>query len=221
MTTWFPVSFACPACGTTMEASEIGSTNVVGRDSDLMPHTAGMHAALLAVAACRCGYADYVGRMRETRLTPAQKHAFLESERPEIADAPPAHRRFELAERTRSILGDGSRALGDLLLHASWCLRLEGVADAALEAGYRSRALAHFSRALADVDMPRENRRATLYLVGELSRLLGRFDDALRAFDPVLADDATDADLRRLAEAVRARAEARDAKLYSVADLMP
>ncbi len=67
--------------------------------------------------------------------------------------------------------------------------------------------------------MSADNRRSVLYLVAELLRLLGRFEESVAAFDRFLDEPVEDEGWRRAAEALRARAQAGNASVCSMQGL--
>lgn len=226
MTTFHDEAVECPACGSSLQACVITSTNTVGTDSDLMPHTSGLHAVPLMISACDCGYADFAGRMPQTRLTARQKHDLLESDLPHFF-APgrdlPSYRRYELAARARAVLADPPYDLAGLHLRASWCVRLEGADRAeslALEEFYRRTAVELFRRAVVESALPAEDWRTAVYLIAELSRLNGAFDDAVRGFDRFLNEVNDDVNFRRAVQELRRRAELRDRAVARFSELI-
>lgn len=225
MTTFHEESIPCPSCAAEVHAVVVTSTNAMGGESDLMPLTSGMHAVPLLVAACECGYADYAGRFSSTTLTANQRHRLLESDLPHFF-APgrdiPGYRRYELAVRARAILGDGPFDLANLMLRASWCVRIEGEArpeSLALEEYYRRGAIGLYRRAIAESELKPEDRATSLYLVAELSRLVGEFASAVRGFDLCLADGGIDEKFLRVVRELRRRAERLDRAVAPFSEL--
>ncbi|MHC4780781.1 MAG: DUF2225 domain-containing protein, partial [Planctomycetota bacterium] len=162
MTSFGETSFDCPICEEQVEAKVLYSTNQMGQDTDFCPITMGFHAVPLVVEACRnCGYSGYTEDFEDAEFTMEEKIGFIDARVPDgliplearLDDLSPDHV-YYLAYMTRRHFGGKPHELADLLLRASWCLRLDGgrPRDDVAASRYRREAIREFRKAVRDTD---------------------------------------------------------------------
>ena len=210
MTTFGEISFDCPICGEPVTGMEIHSTNQMDRDTDFCPVTVGFHAVPLEVLACRnCGYAGTSVEFRDKDFAPDQRARFVSAR---ICDGliplearlhalSPDHM-YYLAFLTAAHFGAPAAELGDSLLRASWCVRLPGgrPGDDVAASRYRREAVREFLRALETPGLEPGGRRSYTYLVAELLRREGDFENAAPHFERFLADPPEEPEWARAAK---------------------
>jgi hypothetical protein len=230
MTTFGEVAYECPVCGEPVPGVEIHSTNQMDRDTDFCPVTAGLHAVPLVIHACRnCGYAGYGRDFEDRSFDPVQKTRFVAARIPDgliplearLKDLSADHS-YYLAYLTRVHFGAPPAELGDLLLRASWCLRLPGgrPEDDVAASRYRREALREFRRALASPGPDVETRRTHAFLVAELLRRQGEFQEAEEAFARFRTDPPEDPEWIQTARALEAACRQHDAGNHTFRELL-
>ena len=103
--------------------------------------------------------------------------------------------------------------VANLLLRASWCLRIDGRSgDTVAASRYRTDAISEFMKALAaNQGTVAENRRSWIYLVAEISRREGDFAAAALWFGKFFDDPPAERDWVEAAKTLLLRADAGDA----------
>ena len=228
MTTFQEKTLTCPVCSSDVRAFEITSTNQMGQDTDFCPRTAGFHAVPLVISACRsCGYAGYASVFEERELSSDQKAAFHEARIPDVLiplearlnDIRSDHA-YLLAAATARHFREPYEDVANLLLRASWCLRIDGRSgDAVAAHKYRSEAISEFIRAFDVPDAEPEHRRAWTYFVAELSRREGDFPAAAVWFSRFIDDPPAEREWVEAAKTLLSRANAGDASNLGFEDL--
>ncbi len=126
------IELVCPICATRFSASVIGSTNTFGGvDSDLLGRATGRQAEPFYLASCpTCRYTTYHADFKDLgEQTEIVRRVLSEMENltPNVSsDKLPGSEKYTIAMKIYSALGKDSRTIGDLLLRAAWCRRLEG-----------------------------------------------------------------------------------------------
>ena len=179
MTTTVPERLTCPHCGSQFTVQVIASYTRLDSDTDFRPNFAGMDILEFQIHTCAgCGFSgvsnDFNGtvppdaaRLIDERLTPLV--------RDERSDA---SRRYEYAAWIAEWRGLGDRAVADHYLRAAWCSRdSAGAVRNHQDSYYRGKAIEHFERVLAN-DTAGTETAAITYLIGELYRRNGAFDEA-------------------------------------------
>ncbi|GAB2866878.1 DUF2225 domain-containing protein [Lentzea nigeriaca] len=179
MTTHHPLKLQCPNCGNNFTVDALTSYTRMGTDTDFRPRTAGADILEYLIHTCAsCGFSGHdthfsgeisreAARLINERLTPLVRD-----------ERSTASRRYEYAAWIAEWRRQGDRAVADYYLRASWCCR-ESFGEVRDDQGtyYRNKAIEHFERAI-DNDECGDNTIAIIYLIGELHRRSGAFDEA-------------------------------------------
>ncbi|MHC4597510.1 MAG: DUF2225 domain-containing protein [Planctomycetota bacterium] len=230
MTTFGETTYRCPICEEEVPARVLHSTNQMGQDTDLCPITMGFHAVPLLVNAClNCGYAGYGEDFEGKNLSPEEKVRFLDARIPDgliplearLDDLSPDHV-YYLAYLTRRQFRSTPAELADLLLRASWCLRLDGgrPSDDVAASRYRRQAIREFGKALRTPETDEASRKAYRYLLGELNRREGDFEQAQAHFTSFLEAPPGEKEWTRAASALLERARKGDTSHLSFQDVL-
>ncbi len=230
MTLFQEKTYTCPICEEEVPGADLQSTNQVGQYTDFCPITMGFHAVPLVIQACRnCGYAGYAFDFEGRSFTPAEKLAFLDAKIPEgliplearLETLEPDHE-YYLACLTRRYFGAPAQELGDLLLKASWCLRLEGGRpnDDVAASRYRREAIREFECALRTKEGDDDRKREILYLLAELNRRQGDFERAETFFSAFLDDPPPEKEWTRAARVLLETSRAGDAADHTFEEVL-
>ena len=212
MTTLKTIELTCPNCQHAFGSPVVDLQDTRGRKhTDFHLQNEGLLQTLsFDVHLCaRCGFAGPEGWFAE-RVTVSyevRRHVWDElAPRVSPSAALSASEKYEFAAKVAMWDGAAPREVADLWLRAAWCCVDEN--DVEAERYYRRLAAWRFEEALESYDgIPREDRAAVTYLVGELWRRIGDSAKAKEWFDRV-ADAVTDA--RRQNWIVRAAQRQRD-----------
>ena len=136
-----------------------------------------------SIHAChKCHFAGYQSDFKKSTVTDALKRELLgrKSKKQgagpldDVGECRAAARTYQLLKRT-------DEEIGNVYLIASYLLR-GNRKRAAERKQLQRRAAEHFARAWTEGKIAARHRAVTAYLVGELERRAGRFDEALRWF---------------------------------------
>ncbi len=209
MTTVFMHDFTCPVCGEVFEDEVVASTNVTGLSTDLKPFTCGLPAYPFFVHTCpNCFFSGFgedfereidVASADVIRVEMERWHRDLYPMEPE-----PQHR-YMLAAICAEILGAAPLHVADCYLRAVWCAVDRDMHDFAHE--LRVEAVRFYVLAFDDRRTPARERARVAYVVGELSRRLGREEDAARWFGRVASAVVAPAEQEWLVRAARQQNE--------------
>ncbi|RDV80942.1 DUF2225 domain-containing protein [Ammonifex thiophilus] len=183
----------CPRCFTSFPAEIALSTGTKGRlSSDLCYRGEGTFVYPYLVVVCPgCGFTSY--HQEFDYLAELPKYSpyhpvgrALKNFLQERHHLYPGSEKYRLAAEDAKRRGSSPLAVAHLHLKGSWCAREEGNREA--ERYHQEEALRHFRLALGEVE---EGRDAAVirYLVGELCRRLGRFEEAEEAFGSITLRD--------------------------------
>lgn len=172
MTTLLEVALICPRCVEPFASTALGSYGSSGQDTDFRPHFWGFDPLPLMLHRCpRCRYV-------------AEDDAFAGAHLPDGARTPPRDpeedpmRRYADAAQFAREDGRPPEHIASLLHRGAWCARTSGRRDA--ERALMTEAAQEYGRALDAGGVDAQVAAVTAYLVGELLRRCGRFDEALR-----------------------------------------
>lgn len=175
MTTLFAVALICPRCGEPFLSTALGSYGSSGQDTDFRPHFWGFDPLPLMLHRCpRCRYV-------------AEDDAFARADLPYDACTPPRDaeddpvRRYTDAARCAREDGRPPLHIASLLHRGAWCARNAGRRD--VERELMAEAAREYGRALDAGGVDAEEAPALAYVIGELLRRCGRFEEALAWFD--------------------------------------
>jgi len=172
------IGVKCPNCGikfTSRQLPEVIDTGI--RNSELRQHLGDVKPCYehFAIATCpSCGRADWA-----TSFPPTDEPCSLNQ-----PQSPP-HVQYRQAALNAERQGKNFYSAGLFYLYAAWCADDVGAAPQARE--YRRLAADTMRKSLVDVSCPIANRPEIQYLVGELFRRAGDFDQCRSYYQPVIA----------------------------------
>ncbi|MBJ92879.1 MAG: hypothetical protein CMP23_00230 [Rickettsiales bacterium] len=199
MTTISPRELHCPLCATRFAGHSVLAGRASGPlSSDLRRYPEGPDPIPLQLNSCpECGYSGEVSAFEEFAPEPELEVAEEElslaelvrsrlSPKAQEAHADPALR-YEQHAVLEGWLGRGPLRQGDAWLRAAWMHDDASRPQEALRC--RDQALSHYRRGLDERRWlrRREDMVVVAYLVGELSRRLGREEAALRWYEQSIA----------------------------------
>jgi hypothetical protein len=136
----------------------------------------------VAVCPC-CHWAAYIHDFEKLAYLPRYSDSELSKALREHLEEQrvlyPGSRKYELAAHAYARAGTPPLGIGDLYLRGVWCARYEAAAE--VEQRLQQEAIRWFERALSQ-DLSGFERARVFYLLGELNRRLGRFEEAVRWF---------------------------------------
>jgi uncharacterized protein len=189
MTTLKAVELICPV-GKDQFTSRIVASRIPpggARRTDFYPASEGVRALPFLVHMCeRCGFAGNRTQFEaDASIGPLVEQRVWNELTPRLSGAPPtASEKYEFAARVAQWLDDPPQRVAELWLRAAWSCVDEG--DVEAERYYRRHAVWQFEEALAAFEyIPRDDRAAYTYLVGELWRRIGDTARARSWFDRV------------------------------------
>ena len=204
--------YECPVCGMNFESWFIRSAKVrlIGSDSDLRPHYEPFDPLYYDVTFCpECGYAamsstfntltdNQVGLIRD-----AISEKYIKKIYPQMYTLADAIERYKMALFCSIVKKSRSSERAMLCLKLSWLERENHNSDAERE--FAENALTGFLMAyqnesppIAGLDEP-----TLIYLLGELSRRIGKLTDAMNFISKVLLNRGISPRLRERAEDVK------------------
>jgi uncharacterized protein (DUF2225 family) len=200
MTTIFPISLECPVCQAEVSGYQVGSTNTFGKcTSDLYQFAAGAQSIQFGVNVCSaCGFSAEICDFSSVGIDALvadriRSGIFQESQESGLVQS----RRYEHAARIADWRGFPDLRIGDLYLKAAWCLaHLEEASDVERESMLRAQVAKYFSQALDAGAVPRRERLAIIYLIGEQFRRNGNEREAARWFDRIVTESTRSTNAR-------------------------
>lgn len=175
----FDAEFTCALCGAAFEDQHLSGVIPPGvQDTELRSYTVvDPWPYLLHTCPC-CGFTDYDHCTKLGADDKERIRIFLGAYR---GDSDPsafaAWQRFEILARQYLIRSVPLWKVGYAYLRAAWMA--DDAAEDERAAAFRAEAIDCFVQALRGGDVPSNEIALTTYLVGELNRRIGRFDDAL------------------------------------------
>ncbi len=190
MTTTQKYLFVCVFCGQEFKDDvAVGSDTFSAQDTDFRTHSLGVKVIPNNVHTCPfCGFTDY---LHEDKLEDEDRERILEyldSYGPcEGFQGLSPTKKFELLANIFKLRNRPSMEIAQVYLRAAWMAEDE----ANIELGIRFREYAedYFVKALDNQEVEKEKTPSINYLVGELNRRVGRFDEALEWFSKVRSED--------------------------------
>jgi uncharacterized protein len=204
MTKLCQIQLSCPICSNEFISQAVLSTNSFGgRETDFRERAAGEQPLPYLIHMCsKCGYTGSDSDFgEEVDVSPMVKEHVWDELAPKVPDGPmTGSDKYEFAAKVATWQGAGARGIAALLLRAAWCCVDED--DVEAERYFRREAAWMFERALASYDgVPRDDRAAMTYLVGELWRRIGDLRQARKWFDLVPAEITRPHDQRWIVQA--------------------
>ena len=202
-------SYQCPVCDIDFTSKGIRSrkNKVISTDSDLYSHYSMVNPAIYDVIVCtHCGYASLSATFSTLRATQIQwiqeqiTAKYTPTDYPELLNEEHAINRYKLALLNAMVKKSrvGERAF--LCLKIGWLYRDLG--DTANETLYLEHAKRDFITAFSSEPFPifELNEMTTMYIIAELSRKAGEFDQALRWVSDLIVKPDIPAPLKIRAE---------------------
>lgn len=202
----------CPVCDTHFTSKAIRSrkNTIVSTDSDLYSHFTVVNPIIYDVIVCNhCGYAALENNFSNLRPTQIEwlkkeiKAKYTPTLYPEILNEKQAINRYKLALLSAMVKKSrvGERAY--LCLKIGWLYR--DLEDEANETLYLNHAKRDFMTAFSTEPFPifELNEMTTMYIIAELSRRSGEFEQALRWIGDLIIRRDLPAPLRQRAEDLR------------------
>ncbi|OPJ60102.1 DUF2225 domain-containing protein [Clostridium oryzae] len=197
----------CPACESYFKVRSVktNAPRLVSRDSDFFIHYSNINPYFYDVYICpNCGYASLKRDFEKLRqhqiekiksdITPKWKKKYYGI----TYDVDVAIERYKLALLNYFVIEskDSSKAMSCLKL--AWMYRLKN--DQQNESLFLSQALEGFNRAFFSEDFPiyGMDRYTVMYLIGELYKRTGDFDNAMKWFSKVLTTPSVSERLKDL-----------------------
>ena len=205
-TTIGDADFTCAFCGRQFTDKIIWSTNVMDRDPEFRPLAMGLDPLPYLVHACpHCGFTD--GR-DEAKLSEPERRDLGKF----LTDFRQAHggvrgaAKYEVLANIYILRKLPSERIAFAFQQAAWIA--DDSHDAAAARRYRAATLEYLVKTLDNPEIEPKKVPTLTYLVGELKRRLGRFDEALQWFSRVKPDNPR---LEELLSQQTARARKKDA----------
>jgi uncharacterized protein (DUF2225 family) len=198
----------CPVCRNefTVRTVKTDGYRMKGNTTDFYVEYSLINPYFYDVWLCNgCGYASMKSDFNKLRSF--ERESVLKSitprwhgrKYPDVYDINIAIERYKLSLLNFSIIGSKSSKKAMNCLKIAWLYRELG--DNKNETTFREQALIGFKDAYFHEDFPiyGMNRFKVLYLIGELNRHLGKYDEALRYFSDVITSPSVDGKLKDLA----------------------
>lgn len=201
-------SLTCPVCNNEVKVRsvKIGKNRLISKDTDLMPRYEPINILFYDVAICsNCGYAaltKYFNKIKheqtlviKSTITPR----FKAKAYPEIYDADIAIERYKLALLNSVVKKSKISERAYTCLKIGWMYRLKE--DSENELKFLEQALIGFREAFSKEPFPvcGMDTYTLIYLLGEISRRLGLYEDALRWFGKVIVTPGVNPRLKEMA----------------------
>ncbi len=196
ISTFYQQDTTCPVCQQKFMQTKLrkSACPVEGRDSDFFVRYAGIDANWYSVWVCpHCGYAASDATFAEVRPNEAAliKATLTGRPAPQLngeRDFTAAVQAFNQALSCSLARRAKASALAGLYLKMSWLYR--GQNEPSLERAYLDKALEQYIEAYQKEPTPigKMSALTLTYLVGELSRRVGKYKEAVQYFSMVVAD---------------------------------
>lgn len=204
----FDRNMTCPVCGNDVKIKSVktGKVRMISKDTDFMPRYEKLNPLFYDVAVCpSCGYSALVksfGKLREEQINLIKSiitPKFIPKTYPDLYDVDIAIERFKLALLNSVVKKGKSSEKAYLCLKLSWFYRLKN--EEKEEKRFIEQSLIGFKEAYEKETFPiyGMDKFALIYLIGELSRRIGKNDEALRWLSMVLISMNVNPKLKELA----------------------
>jgi len=178
MTTFVYSAMICPKCRLLFGSICIISCGHSGQDTDFYPHYWGFNPLPHFVHRCPgCGFVAYKDEFEE----PVQKISGLQTLGLPKDPNDSGINRYSDAAAYYAEKGADKLLVANCYLRAGWCARIEGRKEE--EQVMLTKAAQWFTEALEEGSVDVRQRAVIAYLIGELHRRCGRFDEALEFFE--------------------------------------
>lgn len=179
--------FTCAFCGQKFTDQRIWSTNVMDRDSEFRPLAMGLDPLPYYVHSCpHCGYANTSDQDPLRDQEKAEIGKFLTAYRQSHSGQVSPAGKYEILANIYIIRRLPSDKIAYAFQRAAWMADDAGDKIAARK--FRTITLEYLTKALENHEVEAKLTPIITYMVGELNRRLGRFDEALQWFSRVKPD---------------------------------
>ena len=182
----FDVEFTCALCGRTFEDPQVaGPAGPTVQDSEFRTDSLGSQLWLHLVHTCpSCGFTDYGHDIELTDEERRQLREFLGMYlRGRSPEQLAGSHRYEILGRSLEVRNKASEAIGNAYLRAAWMADDEERPERSRT--FRAKAVKFFLRGFMQEEVAARDVPLYAYLIGELNRRLGRFDEAVQWFKKV------------------------------------
>lgn len=191
-------TFICAYCGKMFSDNILESTNAFGgKDSEFRVYAIGVQPIPFFIHTCpNCGSPDKKSLYRvgydEIGISDRQKEEigkFLISYREDNKVNPEyftASQKYEVLANIYSILGNPSCKIAEAFLYAAWMADDEE--KPARSKFLREKSIEYFVRSLNSKELNERQSQTTMYLIGELYRRTGNYEQALYWLSKVKSD---------------------------------
>ena len=204
----FERNMTCPVCGNDIKVKSVktGKARMISKDTDFMPRYENLNPLFYDVAICpKCGYSALVrgfGKLRDEQINMIKSiitPKFIPKAYPDLYDVDIAIERFKLALLNSVVKKGKNSEKAYLCLKLSWFYRLKK--DEKEEKRFIEQTLIGFKEAYEKEAFPiyGMDKFALIYLIGELSRRIGKNDEALKWLSMVLISINVSPKLKELA----------------------
>lgn len=198
----------CPVCGTEFTTRTVKKEGYQMKDneSDFYMNYRVVNPYYYDVCLCNvCGYASMKAdfeKIKRYEIETVQQNISTKwagRSYPEVYDINIAIERYTLSLFNYTIIGSKASKKAMNCLKLSWMYRKIG--DQVRESIFREQALIGFKEAYFNEDFPLYgmDKFKMLYLIGELNRRSGNYDEALRYFGEVITSTMTDRKTKEMA----------------------
>lgn len=201
MTTLFPIDLNCPVCGKSFQSSEVGSCGFASKRTDFRPNYWGFNPVEYFYHLCpHCGFCGNGVDFKEeaakqfkiqgfidkiNSLGPLEQNS-LETKIERAMICLEAKIEFAIAKRNEYNLAN---AWLDAFWWASSPNQIEKCGKIVTD---------YFKQALEKNLVPEKDIPTVNYLIGEISRRIGKQDEALKFFDETISLSQNNEDLKNL-----------------------
>ena len=188
-TTLRDMEFKCALCGEQFTDVVVMSTNVMRRDTELRPYAVGHQPMGHYIHTCpRCGFTHHDHGLQLSEEQKAASRKFLSSycQQHDCRKLTPSQK-YEVVANLYQVLGQSSEAVAVNFHRAAWMADDEKNEEAARR--FRAETIRFLQKALENKELPEDAVDTVTYVLGELNRRLGRFDEALKWFSRVKTQD--------------------------------
>jgi uncharacterized protein (DUF2225 family) len=180
--------FTCGLCGEKFTDKVVYSTNVMERDAEFRTYAAGLQPMAFYPHTCpACGFTDTSHDVKLSEAEKAESKKFLATycQKHDCKKLSPSQK-YEVIAHICVVRQLSSLKIAYVFHQAAWMADDEKNREGAER--FRSETLRLLNQALEKQEVKAEMVPTVTYLVGELNRRLGNFDEALKWFARVKPD---------------------------------
>lgn len=186
MTRLMSTNFTCPCCKYVFETKVLVSSNNAGPcTTDLRQFAGGYQPIYFYIHTCiNCGFSGDDEDFKKKSINNSLRTRIKETITPLIQkDQISAAQKYEYAAWIAQWQDEPSHRIGSLYHHASWCSVDDKNTDEEIK--YRKLVIERYENAIRNNEINDKEKPVYLYLLGELSRRLGKCERATFWFNQV------------------------------------